>query len=83
MSFLRLVDEPPFYAIEEILNFAYQILEVTPFVRCPNFNPSDLEFLQGLVFMHSNGVAHRYFIHIPVEDISDAFSLETAPRRTF
>ncbi|KAH9003433.1 kinase-like domain-containing protein [Lactarius hatsudake] len=40
MPFLRLVDEPPFYAIDEILDFADQILE-------------------GLVFMHSKGVAHR------------------------
>ncbi|KAI9438640.1 kinase-like domain-containing protein [Lactarius indigo] len=40
MPFLRLVDEPPFYAIDEILDFADQLLE-------------------GLVFMHSKGVAHR------------------------
>ena len=32
MPFLRLVDEPPFYAIEEILNFVGQIVEVTTFV---------------------------------------------------
>ena len=29
MPFLRLVDEPPFYAIDEILDFADQILEVS------------------------------------------------------
>ena len=32
MPFLRPVDEPPFYAVEEILDFADQILEVTTFV---------------------------------------------------
>lgn len=64
MPFLQPVDDPPFYVIEEILNFADQILE-------------------GLVFMHSKGVAHRHFIHIPVENISDTFGLETALRRTF
>ena len=32
MPFLRPVDQPPFYVIEEILNFADQILEVTTFV---------------------------------------------------
>jgi len=40
MPFLRLVDELPFFAIEEVLDFTDQILE-------------------GLVFMHSKGVAHR------------------------
>ena len=83
MPFLRLVDEPPFYAIEEILNFASQILEVLHLSRCPKSNLFDLEFLQGLVFMHSKGVAHRYFIYIPVEDTPHASSAEIAPRRTF
>jgi len=32
MPFMRPVDDPPFYAIEEILNFTDQILEVTTFV---------------------------------------------------
>ena len=32
MPFLRPVDSPPFYVIEEILDFADQILEVTTFV---------------------------------------------------
>jgi len=32
MPFLRLVDKPPFYAIEETLNFADQIIKVTTFV---------------------------------------------------
>jgi len=40
MSFLRILDEPPFHAVGEIVDFADQILE-------------------GLVFMHSKGVAHR------------------------
>jgi len=31
MPFLRPVDEPSFYAIEEILDFADQLLEVTTF----------------------------------------------------
>ncbi|KAN0108957.1 Protein kinase-like domain containing protein [Russula decolorans] len=40
MPFLRLADDPPFEVVEEVLDFADQILE-------------------GLVFMHSHGVAHR------------------------
>jgi serine/threonine protein kinase len=40
MPFLRLTDSPPFEVVEEVLDFADQILE-------------------GLVFMHSHGVAHR------------------------
>ena len=37
MPFLRPVDSPPFYAIEEMLNFADQILEVTTFVLLSQF----------------------------------------------
>ena len=40
MPFLRPIDQPPFYAIEEILNFADQILEVTIFVPLSKFNTS-------------------------------------------
>jgi len=40
MPFLRILDEPPFFIVGEILDFADQILE-------------------GLVFMHSKGIAHR------------------------
>jgi hypothetical protein len=39
MPLLRLVDEPPFYVIEEILNFANQILEVTTFVSLSQVQP--------------------------------------------
>ncbi len=59
MPFFRLVDEPPFYAVDEILDFADQILEVSFIVsaRCPHVRTGFC--LQGLVFMHSKGVAHR------------------------
>ncbi|KAH9973838.1 kinase-like domain-containing protein [Lactifluus volemus] len=40
MPFLRLLDNPPFETVGEVVDFADQILE-------------------GLVFMHSHGVAHR------------------------
>ncbi|KAI9507602.1 kinase-like domain-containing protein [Russula earlei] len=40
MPFLRLIDDPPFETIAEMLDFVDQLLE-------------------GLVFMHSQGVAHR------------------------
>lgn len=78
MPFLRAADEPPFYAIGEILNFAEQILEVRIFAQLSKFTQLNFDFLQGLVFIHSKGVAHRYFIHESVRDISDAFDLETA-----
>jgi serine/threonine protein kinase len=59
MPFLRLVDEPPFYAMDEILDFADQILEVS-FIVSAEFPPVTTLFcLQGLVFMHSKGIAHR------------------------
>ncbi|KAN0131191.1 Protein kinase-like domain containing protein [Lactarius tabidus] len=40
MPFLRMSDDPPFGLVEEVVDFADQVLE-------------------GLVFMHSRGVAHR------------------------
>ncbi|KAH9962898.1 kinase-like domain-containing protein [Russula dissimulans] len=40
MPFLRLIDDPPFDRVEEVLDFVDQLLE-------------------GLTFMHSQGVAHR------------------------
>jgi hypothetical protein len=40
MPFLRPMDEPPFFAIEEILNFTDQILEVNIFSSLSKFDPS-------------------------------------------
>jgi len=40
MPFLRDIDYPPFYVVEEILNFADQILEVTTSAPLSKFNPS-------------------------------------------
>ena len=36
---LQLVDETRFYATEELSNFVYQILEVTPFVSLSQVQP--------------------------------------------
>jgi len=40
MPFLQPVDYPPFFVVEEILNFADQILEVTTSAPLSKFNPS-------------------------------------------
>lgn len=60
MPFLRPVDEPPFFVVGETLDFADQLLEVSTIVSASKFCPFDLIILQGLVFMHSKGIAHRY-----------------------
>lgn len=59
MPFLRLADEPAFWAIDEILDFADQILEVSLAVSAESPHLTTFFRLQGLVFMHSKGVAHR------------------------
>jgi serine/threonine protein kinase len=58
MPFLRLVDDPAFESIREILDFADQILEVSEGLSLSNFDVL-ICCPQGLVFMHSKGVAHR------------------------
>ena len=56
MPLLRLIDEPKFDLIEELIEFADQILEV----RSHLVLNAPTEASQGLVFMHEQGVAHRY-----------------------
>jgi serine/threonine protein kinase len=58
MPFLRLVDDPTFESIGEILDFVDQVLEVS---EGPSLSKSDVLICcpQGLIFMHSKGVAHR------------------------
>jgi serine/threonine protein kinase len=58
MPFLRLLHELPFFATEEVLDFADRILEVGTLSR--SLGLTHIHFPQGLVFMHSKGVAHRY-----------------------
>jgi len=57
MPLLRSANDPPFQYVEEIIDFVNQILEVGHQPR--EFWVSDLG-LQGLVFLHEKGVAHRY-----------------------
>jgi serine/threonine protein kinase len=66
MPFLRLTDSPPFEVVEEVLDFADQILEVRSeheLKLC-----SLLTHGQGLVFMHSHGVAHRFCLFTLLPD---------------
>ena len=63
MPFLRLADRPRFEVVEEVLDFVDQILEV----RLEHWLTkamSSLMHCQGLVFMHSRGVAHRFVFHL-------------------
>jgi hypothetical protein len=62
MPFLRLTDNPPFEVVEEVLDFADQILEVRLGLWFDKV-VSSLTYCQGLVFMHSRGVAHRFVFH--------------------
>ena len=62
MPFLRLTDNPPFEVVDEVLDFADQILEVRLGHESDEV-VSSLMHCQGLVFMHSRGVAHRFVFH--------------------
>ena len=63
MPLLRRFNDPPFYYVDEVMDFIKQTLEVWIFscLFClyMNSNSSSL-FLQGLVYIHNVGVAHRY-----------------------
>ena len=62
MPFLRLTDNLCFEVVEEVLDFADQILEV----RREHVDQAILlpTHFQGLVSMHSYGVAHRFVFHL-------------------
>ena len=62
MPFLRLTDDPPFDIVEDVLDFVDQILEVRPEHEYQSV--LSLTHSQGLVFMHSHGVAHRFVFHL-------------------
>ena len=64
MPFLRLTDNPCFEVVEEVLDFADQILEVRLKHDSELAKLSSLTHCQGLVFMHSHGVAHRFVFHL-------------------
>lgn len=49
-------DEPTFYAVDEALDFVFQTLQVRLLPCIPTIH--EISF-QGLVYMHSQGVAHR------------------------
>lgn len=62
-SLLRPFDNPPLRTYGEFVTFFEQICEVCHFPRCGLHRSSH----KGVQFMHSNRVAHRYFLpHIPL-----------------
>ena len=60
MPFLRYIDKPPFETVEELLECGEQILEVCRHVS--GLPHTLIVEPQGLVFLHENGVAHRYLL---------------------
>ena len=58
MPFLRPVNNPPFEFVKEIIDFVDQILEV--YLHCLKLVGIFKQNIQGLVFLHEKGVAHRY-----------------------
>ncbi len=56
-SFLRPYHDPPIRTFGEFVTFFAQICEVRQLFRCVS---SDRSSHQGVQFMHTNNVAHRY-----------------------
>ncbi|KAI9063469.1 hypothetical protein FKP32DRAFT_720804 [Trametes sanguinea] len=55
MPFLRNLDNPDFASIDELLDCAEQLLEVSGLLVIA----TETHQLQGLLFLHDHGVAHR------------------------
>lgn len=72
MPYLRLMDDPAFENVEEAVDFVDQILDVRDITFT---NIHALILLQGLVFIHEQGVAHRY-----VALLTDRTSLTSSTR---
>ena len=56
MPFLRLMDDPPFLFVDDVVDMADQLLQVSALQLCmrlPSLYP------KGLVYMHRYDVAHR------------------------
>lgn len=56
MPFLRTMNDPPFGTVNEIVECVDQLLDVC---NCCNILVIELTSIQGLVFIHEQGVAHR------------------------
>ena len=63
MPFLRRSDDPPFDRVNDIVELADQLMEVC-ILRAMNLKTLTYISRQGLVFMHVQGVAHRFFVHL-------------------
>ena len=59
MPLLRAFNDPPFAAVEEVVDFVDQILQVRCTLPPPQSPFLDAPLPQGIEFMHLNGVAHR------------------------
>jgi serine/threonine protein kinase len=60
MPLLRAFNDPPFAAVEEVVDFVDQILQVHfTLSLSPRLPFSNIHLSQGIEFMHLNGVAHR------------------------
>ena len=60
MPLLRDFDRPPMESVEDVLEFGEQLLEVSVSIVSDSLRHSTYLCDQGLSFLHSNGVAHRY-----------------------
>ena len=64
MPLLRDFDNPPFESGEDVLELGEQLLEVGLSTLISRYQPVKLfcfmNVLQGLSFLHKNGIAHRY-----------------------
>lgn len=58
MPLLRAFDDPPFYYVDEVLDFMRQTLEVSVKVDKGRLLTNRLDW-QGMLYMHNQGVAHR------------------------
>jgi len=81
MPFLRPIDKPPFESVKEIIDFVDQILEV--YSNRSNLSVFSKKYIQGLVFLHEKGVAHRYGSILRAVFANSQTSTEIASRTTY
>lgn len=67
---LQPCNDPPFEVIDEVLDFIKQTLDVRSAYNTSTPSSSQLMILQGLRFLHDQGVAYRYSLHYSTVDLS-------------
>lgn len=78
MPFLRDLIGTPFETVDDVVDFVDQILEV----RCKTSPPrSMLNHVQGLVFIHEQGVAHRSVFYKCQNSLDSIYATGTALTR--